>query len=140
MKRNVIATLLLLAFLVFLLVRWLMVDPKAPAFRPAVSQSIISPFTRLSYEFLTQRPFEGEKMWITVFTGTNEYHCYLFDIARREILGELFNASPLFMNGDRSRLLCTRRASGEHSLREKVANFIERITRGKIRFPPHWRD
>jgi hypothetical protein len=138
MKRIVIAILLLLAFLVALFVRRLMVDPKAPTFHPAVSQPLISPYIGLSYEFLTQRPFEGGKMWITVFSLPHENHRYLFDIARRQIVGELFNADPIFMNGDQSRLLCRRRASGKHPLREKVANFIERITRGKIRFPPYW--
>ena len=128
MRRIVIAILLLLAFLLALFVRWLMVDPKTPAFRPALS----------SYEFITPRPFEGGKMW--VLSGTNEYHCYLLDIGRRHILGELFNAVPVFMNGDQSRLLCKRRASREHSLRKKFSDFIERLTRGKIGFPVHWSD
>lgn len=139
MKRIVIAALVLLGLLLVIFARWLMVDPTTPRFRATSSQPVVAPYTALSYEFLTLSPFEGGRMWIKVFAGTNESHCYLFDIDRRQILGELSNADPVFMNGNQSALLCERRASRQNPIREKITTFIERITRGKFRFP-HPRD
>jgi hypothetical protein len=66
-------------------------------------------------------------MWITLFGGTNNYHCYLYDIDRHTILGELINASPVFMNRDQSELLCIQHTKGTGSLRAQITAVLQRI-------------
>lgn len=70
-------------------------------------------------------------MWITTFEGTNNYHCFLYDIDRQTILGELINASPIFLNRDQSKLLCVQRTRAAWSLRARIEALFQRIRHPK---------
>ena len=89
--------------------------------------------TNLSYWFLSSSPFEGGTMWVSTSSGTNAWHCFLYDIDQRQILGELLRGQPVFMNRDQSRLLCSRRGAPERPFRQKIAWFMQRISGGRIR-------
>lgn len=137
MKKIAIAVLVLLGLSLAYFVGWLgsRPGPNAPRFRPAQTQPRIGGYQVLSYEFLSPSPFEGGRMWISTFQGTNSYHCFLFDIDRRLILGELFNAGPVFMNRDQSKLLCVQRATRKWSLRVWIAALLKGFTNTKTPFP-----
>ena len=101
--------------------------PGTPLFQPAQTQPRIGPFKSIYYEFLSPSPFEGGKMWVSVQEATNNHHCFLYDIDRQTILGELMNASPIFMNRDQSKLLCSQWTPGTRSLRAWVTALFQRI-------------
>ena len=110
-KRSLAFAILITVFvsaLVIFLVKSLMTDPKAPRFIP--NSGDISPgnYSFLQYEFLSPSPFEGGKMWVSVFS-TNRVHTFLLDIESNSILGELVNASPAFFNRDQTKVLCSQR-------------------------------
>src|SRR5262249_40778306 len=71
--------------------------PNAPNFFNASPPA--SP-TRISYDFLGPRPFESDKMWISTDAGT-----FVFDLEKRRVLGQIFNASPVMLFDNPPRLL-----------------------------------
>ena len=137
MKKVAIAVLVVLGLSVAYFVGWLGSRPgaNAPRFRPAQSRPRIGGYKFLSYEFLSPSPFEGGKMWINAFQGTNSYHYFLYDIDRRLVLGELLNAGPGFLNRDQSKLLCVQRTTRQWSLRVWTAALLKRLTHTKTPFP-----
>jgi hypothetical protein len=137
MKKVAIAVLVVLGLSVAYFVGWLGSRPgaNAPRFPPAQSQPRIGGYKFLSYEFLSQNPFEGGRMWISALQGTNSYHCFLFDIDRRLVLGELFNAKPLCLNRDQSKLLCVQWTTRQWSLRAWIAALFKRLSHTKTPFP-----
>jgi hypothetical protein len=141
LKKAVIAIVVLLSLSLAGFLGWLGSGPgpTAPQFRPSLVGPRIGPYQRIQYEFLSPSPFEGGKMWITVFGGTNNYHCLLYDLERRTILGELSNAAPVFMNGDHSQLLCSQVNRGTPSLRAWITALLQALNRPGLRFrpPPH---
>jgi len=105
-------------------------DPLAPQFVGVTGSLAIAPEDRVSYEFLTQRPFEGGKMWVSVWS-TNHYRVFLFDIENRVVLGELLDAQPVFLNHDQSRVLCMQRIPAKtgpaRALAEAVGELVQSI-------------
>ncbi len=89
-----------------LLARWSVIARSRPRFVPATKPVVLGTYDWVNLDYLHPSPFEGGKMWVETF-AKKEVHVYLFDIEKREILGELFNGWPAVMNGDQSRLLCT---------------------------------
>ncbi len=136
MKR-VLKTLLLVAALfgIFALVffKWLMLDRTAPGYQVARVQPAIGKLQDIFYEFLNPSPFEGGKMWISLSANSNDFHCYLYDIDRRLVLGELINASPCFLNHDQTILLCAqRKAPPMDPTRARIIEVIKKISGGRI--------
>ena len=101
----------LLAALVFLVAVLLAVvlgrgsDSKIPRF-VAGTPVTIPGFKVDYYEWLADAPFEDGKLWLWTYGLTNA-HQYLYDLDRRAIVGELFDAAiPILRTRDNSRLLC----------------------------------
>jgi hypothetical protein len=137
MKKIAVGVLVLLGLSLAYFVGWLgsRPGPNAPRFRPSQSQPRMGDYQVLSYRFGSASPFEGGKMWISTFQGTNSYHCFLYDIDRRLVLGELFNAKPLCMNRDQSKLLCVGWTTRQWSLRAWIAALFKRLSHTKTPFP-----
>ena len=121
---------LLLILLLVLLFRWLSTDPTAPTFPPAQTQPRIGPIGLLTYNSLAENPFPCGKVWLFVHDlSLTNVHYYLFDIENRKILGELQNGSPILMDPDRTKVLCTRREfEGALTLRGRLRRFLDRIS------------
>jgi hypothetical protein len=124
MKRLLLAACVL-AFLIagYRFITW---DPSAPKFERVRSFKVPT-YTSLSYEFLASRPFVGGKMWIALHNSTNWWGSYLFDIERREVIGELRSAWPVLLNRDGTQLLCMRRGPDKSSLLLKGRLLIEQF-------------
>ena len=133
---TILVTALLLLLLIFLF-NWLATDPNAPTFRPGPPQTPLPPLRYFGYEAYAEQPFAGGKVWLTTSSGTNDIHCYLFDLQSRKVLGELKNANPLFMTEDRTKVFCQqRRIAPPVGLREKILLFLDRKTLGKFHLAP----
>jgi hypothetical protein len=87
-------------------------DPTPPRFVSIKGRAPSGKYDWMSYEFLSPSAFEGGRMWVSV-GAKKEYHVYLFDIEKQAILGELYNAAPVFFNRDQTRLLCAQRSQAE---------------------------
>jgi hypothetical protein len=113
MKKKLIRILVLLMALLAAVIVWWCVKPSldAPEFRPVGIPPQITPYRYIFYDFLAANPFEGGKMWINVMSQTKSNHCYLYDIERQTVLGELFRGDPVFTMGNGSKLLCAQRLS-----------------------------
>jgi hypothetical protein len=133
MKKVVIAILLLLSLSLAGFLGWLgsRRGPGAPRFQSTHAEPRLGSFKSIHYEFLSPSPFEGGKMWISIFGGTNNYHCFLFDIDRQTILGELMNASPIFMSRDQSKLLCVQQTRATASFRAGITALFQRVRHPK---------
>jgi len=70
---------------------------------------------------------------MAVSSGTNR-HCFLYDLDQRRVVGELFNAGPIFCNHDQTKLLCQGRDSFPTSIKQKLIAFIQRLPLARIRF------
>jgi hypothetical protein len=116
MKRLLIVVLLVLAAIV----AWLVIShhPNAPQFKSILSFQTPS-YETLHYNFLQERPFEGGKMWLSLWGGTNHLGWYLYDIDQRKVIGELQGAWPAFPGRDHSQVFC--------STAEKYTPLIPRI-------------
>jgi hypothetical protein len=110
----------------------------APRFRPFRQPFRVRSYQNVYYDFLAPSPFEHDKMWISAWSGTNDQHCFLYDIERKTVLGELFNARPQFITSDQSQVLCLaddpapRPSSPSASDRLQV--FFRNLRRGKFSF------
>jgi hypothetical protein len=125
-KRIVLAGLCLLALALLWFV-FIKPDSDAPVFRPPRGPAKIPAYDEIHYDFLSPSPFEGGKMWVAVFGGTNHGHVFLYDLDQRKVLGELLNAIPVFMNRDQTRLLCYDRKPVRPLLPEPVSRFLEHV-------------
>lgn len=83
-------------------------DPNAPRYEPIKGSVKLPPGVQVHYDFLNPDPFADGKMWIYVHT-TNEWHNYLFDIDRRQVLGEFFGQQPLFTMRGGGKFVCSAR-------------------------------
>jgi hypothetical protein len=130
MKRPSALAILITVFvlvLVVLLIKSLATDTTVPRFVSS-SVNVIPPnYSSVHYDFLSASPFEGGKMWVSV-ASTNKFKTFLLDVDRPAILGELVNASPVFFNRDRTRLLCSQRTSTKsNSVWAQLKQLLERI-------------
>jgi hypothetical protein len=133
MKKVVVAVVLLLSLALAGFLGWLgsRGRPGVPQFQFARAEPRIERFKSIHYDFLSPSPFEGGRTWVTCIGGTNNYHCFLYDIDRQTILGELINGSPVFMNRDQTELLCVQRAQAAGSLQAWLAALFQRIRHPK---------
>ena len=80
-------------------------SPSAPRFVPLLSPPV-GTYTRMDYDWGGAVPVQDGKVWIETWSSRTNWHCYLYDVTNRLIVGELFNATPIFFNHDRTKLLC----------------------------------
>src|SRR5262245_25933296 len=97
-----------LGFIVVILLAFLLgrgVDSKVPRFVPGAPASFPA-FKVDYYEWLGDAPFDDGKLWLWTL-GVTKSRQYLYDLDRRIILGELFNAAiPELRTRGNTRLLC----------------------------------
>lgn len=127
----------LVAAFVMLCFHWGLNDPTAPRFVSARGRAPSPKYDRMSYEFLSPSPFEGGKMWVSV-RAKKEYDVYLLDIEKQAIVGELFNAAPVFFNRVQTKLLCAQRTRDTNRVRQAIMALLALIqSKGRI---SHLRD
>ena len=112
-------------------------DPAAPRFQKAMGLKI-PPYDRISYNFLDQRPFAGDTIWINLYNGTNNVESFLFDLAKRKSTGQLLNAQPLHFNADHSRLLCMTRGPAKMTRLERAKAWVADILNRVRMKQPKW--
>lgn len=133
LKRLGIAALFLLVVLVAGLVVWVSSDSTTPRFNPTRSQPALGRVDGVHYDFLSPRPFEGGRMWVTARKGANEFPVFLYDLVHQSILGELHNAHPVFTTGDGSKVLCvSRQPQAAKPGLPRLAQQLDRLFHGKI--------
>ena len=135
MKRTaIIAGIALLLTLSILVTLPQKPDPQAPRFVPGQVQ-LVGPFPTIHYDWAAAVPFAGGKVWIWAISGATNRHCFLYDLDTRLVVGELFNAGPVFCNKDQNKALCHGRASLVTSVKQRVIAFIKKGSFGKIQPP-----
>ncbi|SPE61005.1 exported hypothetical protein [Verrucomicrobia bacterium] len=123
----------LLAFIGFIVLAGLILtarpwgtDPHAPRFVPKAPASLPA-YAWDDYSWGADVPFEGGKLWVWTALGTN-WHAYLFDLERREVMGQLLNSGvPELVSRDGSRLLCRGYDSPAMSIRRELIDFLRKI-------------
>jgi hypothetical protein len=134
MKRiKIILPIALLLALFFCIV--LSQPPKAnsnlPRFVPATSQPA-GPFGSENYKWGDAVPFRDGKGWVWTALSRSNYHSYFYDFDKRIVLGELFDAGPVFANGDQTKLLCRGPESPYASFKDRMTLLLKRLSFGKI--------
>lgn len=114
----------MLALLAVLLVGWARSRSNAPGFIELDSAGITRSYSQVSYSFLAPQPFEGDKMWIHTWNYgiPREWHCYLYDLSQRKVLGELVRGDVAFLNEDQTKVLCCTRTA-----KNKLQFLLERL-------------
>ena len=109
--------------------------PNTPQFKQAAQTP--AALTYISYDFLNRRPFEGGKMWIHTASGGAKGQVFIYDIENRHVLGEVTNCWPAMLFGEPLKLLCYQPTPAAPSgLKQRLLNFVVRISRGRIKLPP----
>jgi hypothetical protein len=106
------------------------IDPEAPRFVPG-QVSPVGPFTSNHYGWAELVPFASGKVWLWTTSNRTNHHCFLYDLDKRLVVGELFNAGPIFCNDNGTKLLCEGHASLETSLKQKLIALSDKNFRGK---------
>ncbi len=134
MKRiGIILAVLLAVVLLLILIagRSSQTDGNVPQFVETVSQPV-GPFGPVYYDWGDDVAFRGSKVWIFTALRTN-LHEFLFDIEKRQVLGELLHAGAVFYNGDETKLLCEGPPAAATSLKQKLLALVSRLSSGKIK-------
>jgi hypothetical protein len=135
MKRTgIIAGIALLLGLAILFTLAPKPDSVAPRFVPGHARSV-SPATTIHYDWAAPVPFAEGKVWIWAISSATNRHFFLYDLDTRLVVGELFNAGPVFCNRGQTKVLCEGHDSLGTSLKQKVMGYIEKVSGGKIRLP-----
>jgi hypothetical protein len=109
-------------------------DPLAPRFVPGQVLPA-GPFPIIHYDWASAVPFAGGKVWIWAMASPTNRHCFLYDLETRQVVGELFNAGPVFCNRDQTKLLCYGPDALITSVKQKVSAFIKKGFLGKLPLP-----
>lgn len=113
---------------------WRRGDPRAPRYQTLNAGWTPPPYDVLHYDFLTHRPFAGDKVWLTT-TGSNQVaHAYLLDLRQKQVLGELINAHPVFMDESHTKVLCMQRRALANDIRVRVQNWLAKLSQGRLPF------
>lgn len=101
---RILAVLAFVALAIFIF--WVRRGSQNPRFVAGTPASI-PPFQREQYDFLSDAPFENDRVWIwTDITSSEHRHLYLYDLRQQKVLGQLFNCeTPSLRSRDGSRLL-----------------------------------
>ena len=71
-------------------------------------------------------------MWLWTSGGTN-FHAYLYDLEQRVVVGELLSGSMAeLVNSDNSRIMCRGPDAPGVSLKQRLLEFVRKISGGKI--------
>jgi|GEM_PF-1356389 len=105
-----------------------------PIFIPVSSLTNCDQLTFVSYRFLTERPFEGGKMWIQA-RGPDGFGNYLFDLEKHTILGRLRYADPAFLTKDGEQVVCSIKVK-QFSLKQAVRNLFSRQSKARAYHGP----
>jgi hypothetical protein len=128
-KRIALWLALLLVISVGGLLIWPRTDPYAPRFRAAAT---IGHYTDISYSLMPDvGNVEGGKVWMKTRSEKEGERQFVFDLEQQRIAGELLNANPIFLNGDQSRLFCTRPMPPPSNWRQKFESWLGRVSRRK---------
>lgn len=104
----------------------------APRYVPGKANPVGN-YTTTHYDWLDPRPFADDKVWIFGRrNGTNDY-CCLYDLQERAILGELHNGWMELVSGDGTKILAMGSGSPTANLKEKLLDFLQRISGGKFK-------
>jgi hypothetical protein len=109
-------------------------DPFAPKFVPGTALPS-GAFPTIHYDWAGAVPFAGGKVWIWAMASPTNRHCFLYDLESRQVVGELFNAGPVFCNRDQTKLLCYGPDALITSVKQKVSAFIKTGFLGKLLLP-----
>ena len=120
------ACLLVLALVLVALAR---PSPNAPRFVPLHSPPV-GTYTRMDYDWGGAVPVQDGTVWIEARSSASDSHCYLYDVTNRLVIGELFNATPIFFNRDQTKLLCEG-YSLEGSWKWTLTRWLDNFTRTK---------
>jgi hypothetical protein len=112
-----VVVLLLIGFL--LIISLSPANSNAPRYVPVKTQPA-GPFGSVHYDWAGAAPFVGGKVWIFTALSRTTGHEYLFDLEKRKVLGELFNAGAVFANQDQTKLLCEGYPSLDTSMRARL--------------------
>jgi hypothetical protein len=137
MKRIVItstAAFLLIVIFVFILAFQGKPDPGAPRFILATSQPVGS-FGSIYYDWSDPVVFRGSKVWVFTWLSRTNHHMYLYDIDKRQVIGELLNGGAVFCNQTETKLLCAGWLGDALPARERLFRLLNRLSRGELNLP-----
>ncbi len=106
-------------------------DPDAPRYVGVQTQPD-GPFGSVHYDYSRAAPFVDGKVWIFCVVGPTNVHDYLFDLQKRKVLGELFNAGVELSNRERTKLLCGGHGSLETSITGRLSALLSKLSFGRI--------
>lgn len=136
LKRTVIFAVLLigLAGVVMILSSYSAASRKVPRFVPgAPADAITNLANSASYAWGEAVPFQAGRVWMWSPSSPTNVHTYWVNLADRTVVGELFNAGAEFSNQDQTKLLCAGRSSLLPTMKQRLANWLDRLTGGKIK-------
>jgi hypothetical protein len=88
----------------------------------------------VDYDWLADAPFENDRLWCWALTSTG-IHTYLYDLKKREVLGELFDGAATGIGTrDGSRLLVRGAGSGP-SFKQEVSDILGKLVGRKMSGP-----
>jgi hypothetical protein len=132
MKRiKIILSVLLILFGFLLMIQLSPSDPKAPRYVAGKTQPA-GPFGSVNYDWNSAARFVDDKVWISTRISQTNWHEFLFDLKKREVLGELFNGGPVFCNQGGTKLLCEGYASLETTIKGRLTALLSKISFGRI--------
>ncbi|MBI1178500.1 hypothetical protein GC207_13785 [bacterium] len=114
---------------------WMTGNHDAPRYHVVSGNWTPPAYDALSYNSLAQRPFAGDKVWLTTLASNKVSHTYLFDLVQRKVLGELTNANPILLVSSGSKLLCMQR--WQHQPEEfgfRIHRWLAKISRHSMPF------
>jgi hypothetical protein len=102
-------------------------SPDAPRYVTELSQPV-GPFGTEMYDWGASIPFQDGKFWVTTTLTRTNRHVFLYNLDKRKVDGELFNAGPVFANHDQTKLLCAGYASPVTTFKQRAAALINRLS------------
>jgi hypothetical protein len=83
-----------------------------------------------------------EKLWLSTWSGSNDFHNFLFDLSQRRIIGRLVNGAPLALNSNATKVLCLQRELHRpgllHEARSILSDLLLRKNRPALDFEMLW--
>ena len=104
-------------------------SPNAPKFVPLRSP-LTGTYAQMDYDWGGAVPVQDGNVWIETWSSPTNWHCYLYNVTDRLLVGELFRATPIFSYPDQSKLLCEG-YSLEGSWRWKLSRWLDKFPPGK---------
>ena len=107
-------------------------DHQAPRFvAGAPTFAASSQWNGVGYSWSAPVRFRDGKLWLWARNGTN-LHEFQYDLEGDRIVGELFNASPVFANQDQTKLLCEGPESLWTTMKQRLADALTKLSNDNI--------